>query len=61
MRGAARAAAVAVALGLGGGLPGAAGADTIRVDVTPSHATNQFRPAYALGAGIDRMSAAATD
>ena len=61
MRGAARATAVAVALGLGGGLPGRAGADTIRVDVTPSHATNQFRPAHALGAGIDRMSAAATD
>jgi hypothetical protein len=32
-----------------------AAAQTIRVDVTPGHATNTFRPATALGAGIDRI------
>src|SRR5438445_8598182 len=34
---------------------GAAGAAQIRVDVTPGHAKNTFRPAHALSAGIDRM------
>src|SRR5512138_1885486 len=32
-----------------------AAAQTIRVDVTPGHATNTIRPALALGAGIDRI------
>jgi hypothetical protein len=32
-----------------------AAAQTVRVDVTPGHATNTFRPALALGAGIDRI------
>jgi hypothetical protein len=34
---------------------------TIRVDATPSHVTNTFVPTEALGAGIDRLNAAATD
>jgi hypothetical protein len=36
-------------------------AQTIRVDTTPDHATNSFRPTEALGAGIDRIPRAATD
>ena len=36
-------------------------AQTIRVDVTPDHVANKFVPNQALGAGIDRMSAAAID
>lgn len=32
-----------------------AAAESVRVDVTPGHATNSFRPALALGAGIDRL------
>ena len=32
-----------------------AAAQTVRVDVTPGHATNTIRPALALGAGIDRI------
>src|SRR4051795_12502779 len=32
-----------------------AAAQTVRVDVTPGHATNTFKPALALGAGIDRI------
>jgi hypothetical protein len=34
---------------------------TIRVDITPEHATNSFRPTEALGAGVDRIPLAATD
>jgi hypothetical protein len=36
-------------------------AQTIRVDITPDHATNSFRPTEALGAGVDRIPRAATD
>src|SRR5882762_3814102 len=36
-------------------------AQTIRVDITPSHATNTFKPTEALGAGVDRIPLAATD
>src|ERR1700739_4183702 len=36
-------------------------AQTIRVDATPSHATNSVVPAQALGAGIDRLPPGATD
>jgi hypothetical protein len=36
-------------------------AQTIRVDITPEHATNKFVPNQALGAGIDRMSAVAIE
>jgi hypothetical protein len=36
-------------------------AQTIRIDVTPSHATNSIVPAQALGAGIDRLPPGATD
>ncbi len=50
-------ATVVAALGLT--TPSRAG--EVRVDITPGHATNSFRPALALGAGIDRMPAAATD
>jgi hypothetical protein len=34
---------------------------TIRVDITPEHATNLFSPDRALGAGIDRLPFGATD
>src|SRR5581483_6298850 len=34
---------------------------TIRVDVTPGHATNSFVPTQTLGAGIDRLPAGAID
>src|SRR5208282_5113925 len=36
-------------------------AQTIRVDATPSHATNHFRPNETLGAGIDRIPSEAVD
>jgi len=36
-------------------------AQTIRVDTTPEHVTNTFRPTEALGAGVDRIPLAATD
>ena len=36
-------------------------AQTIRVDITPDHIANKFVPNQALGAGIDRMPAAAID
>jgi len=38
-----------------------ASAQTIRVDITPEHATNTIRPTEALGAAIDRIPLAATD
>jgi hypothetical protein len=36
-------------------------AQTLHVDITPEHSTNSFRPTEALGAGVDRISRAATD
>jgi len=36
-------------------------AQTIRVDITPDHAVNTFRPTEALGAGVDRIPRVATD
>jgi hypothetical protein len=39
----------------------ATSAESLRVDATPGHATNSFRPTEALGAGIDRIPRAATD
>src|SRR5713226_3362984 len=36
-------------------------AQTIRVDVTPEHVANSFRPTEALGAGVDRIPLKATD
>jgi hypothetical protein len=36
-------------------------AQTIRIDATPTHATNSIVPARALGAGIDRLPPGATD
>src|SRR6516165_6290341 len=36
-------------------------AQTIRVDITPDHVRNTFRPTEALGAGVDRIPVAATD
>jgi len=36
-------------------------AQTIRVDITPAHATNTIKPNEALGAGIDRLPDGATD
>jgi len=36
-------------------------AQTIRVDAAPEHATNSFIPTEALGAGIDRLPAAAVE
>jgi hypothetical protein len=43
------------------GLTPSCKAQTIRVDITPSHATNTFKPTEALGAGVDRIPLAATD
>lgn len=34
---------------------------TVRVDITPEHLKNTFRPTEALGAGVDRIPLAATD
>jgi hypothetical protein len=42
-------------------LPGLAGAQTIRVDATPSHVVNSFSPPYALGSTVDRVPSNATD
>ena len=36
-------------------------AQTIRVDITPSHVAKSFVPNEALGAGVDRISTASTD
>lgn len=38
-----------------------ASAQTVRVDITPSHSTNQFVPSQTLGAGVDRIPVAAID
>jgi hypothetical protein len=42
-------------------LPSPMKAQTIHVDITPSHQVNSFRPTEALGAGVDRIPLAATD
>jgi len=42
-------------------LTGAAVAQNIDVDITPSHETNRFVPNQTLGAGIDRISTEAID
>lgn len=34
---------------------------TVRVDITPSHVANTFRPTETLGAGVDRIPLAATE
>ncbi|MBV9342002.1 MAG: glycosyl hydrolase family 5, partial [Acidobacteria bacterium] len=39
----------------------ACAAQTIDVDITPSHETNRFVPNQTLGAGIDRISTEAID
>jgi hypothetical protein len=39
----------------------AAKAQEVRVDATPSHATNSFSPLYALGTTVDRVPSNATD
>ncbi|MDP9162072.1 MAG: discoidin domain-containing protein [Acidobacteriota bacterium] len=36
-------------------------AQSVDVDIAPEHMTNSFRPAEALGAGVDRIPLAATD
>jgi hypothetical protein len=36
-------------------------AQTVRVDTTPDHIANSFRPTEALGAGVDRIPRASTD
>lgn len=38
-----------------------ASAQTVRVDITPSHSINQFVPNQTLGAGVDRIPVAAID
>ena len=38
-----------------------AAAQTIQVDITPAHSTNRFVPNETLGAGVDRIPAAAID
>jgi F5/8 type C domain len=42
-------------------IAGDARAQTIRVDATPGHAVNTFRPPYALGTTVDRVPSNATD
>ena len=46
---------------LSAGLASLSAAQTVHVDITPSHVTNSFIPTEALGAGIDRINTAATD
>src|ERR1700679_387939 len=36
-------------------------AQVVKVDITPTHATNQFVPKQTLGAGIDRIQTVAID
>jgi len=52
---------VAALVLLGSGFAADVSAQTIRVDVTPSHATNAIKPTEALGAGIDRLPYGAAD
>ena len=42
-------------------LPCFANAQTVKVDATPSHATNSFSPLYALGSTVDRVPSNSTD
>src|SRR5579863_5035368 len=42
-------------------LPQQCAAQTINVDVTPSHVANTFSPPYALGSTVDRVPSNATD
>lgn len=51
----------AILLCLLGAFAPAGSAQLIRVDSTPVHATNSFRPRESLGAGVDRIPRAATD
>jgi hypothetical protein len=46
---------------LGLGIAAGSHAQTIRVDITPSHSTNTIVPTKALGAGIDRLPYGAAD
>jgi F5/8 type C domain-containing protein len=46
---------------LAAGLAGNAGAQTIRVDATPVHVVNTFKPPYALGTTVDCVPSNATD
>jgi hypothetical protein len=41
--------------------PGQIAGQTIRVDATPTHVANSFRPPYALGSTVDRVPSNATD
>lgn len=52
---------IGVFLAFSGFLLPVAHSQTIRVDATPGHSVNSFRPTEALGAGIDRIPRAATD
>ncbi len=38
-----------------------AGAQTVQVDITPSHVVNTFRPLHAMGSTVDRIPSNATD
>jgi hypothetical protein len=42
-------------------LVGQISAQTVTVDVTPSHVVNKFSPLYALGSTVDRVPSNATD
>src|ERR1700761_9343180 len=42
-------------------LCGCAKAQTVRVDITPAHVVNTFRPFYALGSTVDRIPSNAAD
>lgn len=53
-------AGVATAAILVTSLAGVASAQTIRVDATPGHEVNTFRPPYALGTTVDRVPSNAT-
>jgi hypothetical protein len=54
-------ATVPLAAALAGCIPAQAPTYTIHVDTAPAHLANTFRPREALGAGIDRLPAAASD
>ncbi|HET6177945.1 MAG TPA: discoidin domain-containing protein [Candidatus Sulfotelmatobacter sp.] len=54
--------ALAISLTLGGlAVASRAVAQTVTVDVTPSHVVNKFSPRYALGSTVDRVPSNATD
>jgi len=50
-----------LALSVSLGLVRSASAQIVRVDATPSHVVNTFRPLYALGTTVDRVPSNATD